>query len=112
MIEPIDVRDLLGRPGASKRHRSAVARRRTSAPSSRGFATTFPSRSTCCWRRWSRASWSRARCGARCRCGARGASTEFEQPLAVDVHEMFVPEPDDDTDDYPLDPTARSSPTR
>ena len=30
--------------------------------------------------------------------------TEFDQPLALEVHEMFVPDPEPDTDDYPLDP--------
>lgn len=28
---------------------------------------------------------------------------EFERPFAVDVSEMFVPRPEEDTDDYPLD---------
>lgn len=28
---------------------------------------------------------------------------EFERPFAVDVSEMFVPAPEEDTDDYPLD---------
>lgn len=30
--------------------------------------------------------------------------TTFEAPFDVDVHELFVPDPDEDTDDYRLDP--------
>jgi uncharacterized protein len=30
--------------------------------------------------------------------------TEFESPFEVTVHELFVPEPDEDADDYRLDP--------
>ena len=60
-LEPIDVRDLLGPPGElptratstgpldGPRHRAGAA-----------CATTSPSRATCCWSAWSRASWSRA----------------------------------------------------
>lgn len=29
---------------------------------------------------------------------------EFDEPFAVDLTEMFVPAPDEDADDYPLDP--------
>jgi DUF177 domain-containing protein len=35
---------------------------------------------------------------------------DFEQPFAVDLHEMFVPAPDEDTDDYPLDPEGLIEP--
>jgi uncharacterized protein len=29
---------------------------------------------------------------------------DLQQPFSVELHEMFVPEPEEDTDDYPLDP--------
>ena len=29
---------------------------------------------------------------------------DFQQQFSVQLHEMFVPAPEDDTDDYPLDP--------
>jgi uncharacterized protein len=29
---------------------------------------------------------------------------DFSQPFDVEVHELFVPTPDEDADDYPLDP--------
>ncbi|HEY6566968.1 MAG TPA: YceD family protein [Actinomycetota bacterium] len=34
----------------------------------------------------------------------------FEQPFSVDLHEMFVPAPEEDTDDYPLDPEGLIDP--
>jgi uncharacterized protein len=36
--------------------------------------------------------------------------TEFAAPFDVAVHEMFVPEPDEDADDYPLDPALGLEP--
>ena len=109
MIEPIDVRDLLGRPGASKHHRSAwllddlgteLARVRDDVPVEadlllealvEGILVSGTLQGTLS-----------LRC-ARC-------ITEFEQPLSVEVHELFVPEPEDDTDDYPLDPDGEIDP--
>ncbi len=35
---------------------------------------------------------------------------EFAQPFDVEVHEMFVPAPDEDADDYPLGPEATIEP--
>ncbi len=35
---------------------------------------------------------------------------DFEQPFDVEVHEMFVPAPDEDTDDYLLDPEGQIEP--
>lgn len=35
---------------------------------------------------------------------------EFDEPFAVDFTEMFVPVPDDDADDYPLDPEGYIEP--
>lgn len=32
--------------------------------------------------------------------------TELEQPFEVEVHELFSPNPDEDGDEYPLDPEA------
>ena len=103
MIEPIDVRDLLAHPGASKPHRfeslveeigTELAQVRDDVPVEgdlllealvEGVLVSGTLRGTLS-----------LRC-ARC-------IIEFEQSLAVEVHEMFVPQPEDDTDDYPLDP--------
>ena len=69
-----DRRARSGRPagqfptGARRRHAST-----SSAPSWPVCARTMRSRVTSCWRAWSRASWSRAPCAARSRCGAPGA---------------------------------------
>jgi len=35
---------------------------------------------------------------------------DFAQPFDIEVHEMFVPAPEDDTDDYPLDPEGSIEP--
>lgn len=103
MIPAIDVRDLTGQPGASKQHRvssvieglgTELARVREDEPVEgdlllealvEGILVTGALRGTFA-----------LRC-ARC-------LTEFEQPFEVDVHELFVAEPEPDTDDYPLDP--------
>jgi uncharacterized protein len=101
MIPPIDISDLLGQPGASRVHRlSAVveglgtelARLRDDVPLEgdlllealvEGILVSGTLTGTLA-----------LRC-ARC-------LTEFDQPLSVDVHEMFVPRPDPETDDYRL----------
>jgi uncharacterized protein len=103
VIPAIDVRDLAGQPGASKQHRVAstveglgieLARVRDDEPVEgelllealvEGILVTGTLRATLA-----------LRC-ARC-------LTELEQPFEVQVHELFVVDPEPDTDDYPLDP--------
>lgn len=103
MIPPIDVDHLIGQPGSSAHHRFAapieglgteLARVRDDVPLEgdlllealvEGILVSGSLRGSLA-----------LRC-ARC-------LTEFDQPLAVEVHEMFVPDPEPDTDDYPLDP--------
>ncbi|MGZ8578359.1 MAG: YceD family protein [Actinomycetota bacterium] len=102
-LEPIDVRDLLGQPGAS-RH---VTIRGTVTGLGTELAHVPDDAAVMCelllesvvegilvsgrlsgvWRL------SCARC-----------LTEFDAPFEVEVHELFVPEPDPDADDYRLDP--------
>jgi uncharacterized protein len=102
MIAPIDVRDLLGHPGASKPAviewlveglGTELARVPDDVPVAadllleslvEGILVSGTLQGVLS-----------LRC-ARC-------IVEFERPFAVEVYEMFVPEPDDDTDDYPLD---------
>lgn len=103
MIEPIDVRETLARPGSSATHRvhvsieglgTEVARISDDVPVGadllfeslvEGILVSGTLRGTMAFR-----------C-ARC---LRG----FDGPFDVEVHEMFVAEPAADTDDYPLDP--------
>jgi uncharacterized protein len=103
MIAEIDVRDLIGQPGSSKQHAVAeplvglgteLARLRDDVPIRgdlllealvEGILVSGTVRGTLA-----------LRC-ARC-------LKEFEQLVAVEVHEMFVVDPEPDTDDYPLDP--------
>lgn len=103
MIDAVDVRDIVTQPGASKQHAlrarvddlgTELARVRDDVPVSgdlllealvEGILVSGTVRGELV-----------LRC-ARC-------LTEFEQPFAVQVHEMFVVEPDADADDYPLDP--------
>jgi uncharacterized protein len=102
-MEPIDVADLLGHPGSSRPHRAAwaveglgteLAKVRDDVPVEadllleslvEGILVSGTVQATLSMR-----------C-ARC-------LKEFEQVCGVDVHELFVVEPDPDTDDYPLDP--------
>jgi uncharacterized protein len=109
VIEPIDVRDLLGHAGTSKRHRivstvhdlgTELAKLRDDVPIEadllleslvEGILVSGTLRGTLS-----------LRC-ARC-------ITGFEQALSVEVHEMFVPQPEDDADDYPLHPDGEIDP--
>jgi uncharacterized protein len=109
VIEPIDVTDLLGHPGSSRRHRAAwpveglgteLAHVRDDVPVDadllleslvEGILVSGTVRATLAMR-----------C-ARCLTG-------FEQPCTVDVHELFVVDPEPDTDDYPLDPEGLLDP--
>jgi uncharacterized protein len=103
VIEPIDVADLLGHPGASRQHRAAwpleglgteLARVRDDVPVEadlllesvvEGILVSGKIHTTLT-----------LRC-ARCLTG-------FERACIVEVHELFVVAPEADTDDYPLDP--------
>jgi uncharacterized protein len=103
VIEAIDVRDLVTQPGASRQHvvraqlddlGTELARLRDDVPLRadlllealvEGILVSGTVRGELV-----------LRC-ARC-------LTEFDQPLSVAVHEMFVVEPDPEADDYPLDP--------
>jgi uncharacterized protein len=109
VIEPIDVSDLLGHPGSSRQHRAAwpvdglgteLAQVRDEAPVEadllleslvEGILVSGTLRGTLA-----------LRC-ARCLTG-------FEEPCRVEVHELFVIEPEPDTDDYPLDPEGLLDP--
>jgi uncharacterized protein len=103
MIPAIDVRDLLGQPGASKRQHveAPVEGLRTElaqVPEDRPIEGDLDLESIVEGILVSgtlRGSLS-LRC-ARC-------LREFDQPFEVEVHELFVRSPDPDGDDYPLDP--------
>lgn len=109
MITRIDVRDLVGQPGASKEHHlegvvdelgTELARVRDDVPVAgdllleslvEGVLVSGTLRGTLA-----------LRC-ARC-------LKEFERPLTVEVHELFVSEPDEEADEYPLDPEGSIEP--
>ncbi|MGZ8594072.1 MAG: YceD family protein [Actinomycetota bacterium] len=100
-IDAIDVRDLVGHPGASREVGvrgvlEGLAGELAEVPDEiegelllesvvEGILVSGHLRGT-----------FRLRC-ARC-------LKDFSQPFDVEVHEMFVPAPDEDADDYPLDP--------
>lgn len=102
-MTPIDVSDLIGRPGASKEHRltsqieglgTELARVRDDVPVEgdllvealvEGILVSGTLGGTLS-----------LRC-ARC-------LTEFERPVSVTVNELFLLQPEPDGDDYPLDP--------
>lgn len=108
MIASIDVRDLVGQPGATKEHRlegpvaelgAELARVRDDAPVSadllleslvEGILVSGTLRGTLS-----------LRC-ARC-------LQEFDRPFAVEVHELFVGEPSED-DEYRIDPEGSIDP--
>ena len=109
MIPPIDVRDLIGRPGATKEHHlegqvpdlgTELARVRDDVPVSadlllesivEGVLVSGELTGTL-----------RLRC-ARC-------LTEFDRPFAVEVHELFVSEPDEEGEEYRIDPEGSIAP--
>jgi len=109
LIEPIDVRDLFGRPGTSKLHKVAapvdelqteLAGVRDDQPVDvdllleslvEGILVSGTLRGTFA-----------LRCAS--------CLKEFDQPFDVSVHEMFVIDPEPDTDDYPLDPEGMLDP--
>jgi len=108
-IEPIDVRDLMGHPGASRE----VAIRGTleglggelaDVPEHRPIEGELLLESVVEGILVS--GHLRGIFALRCaRC-----LKEFAQPFDVEVHEMFVPAPDDDADDYLLDPEGSIEP--
>lgn len=105
MIPPLDVRDLIGHPGASRSVRvewpieglgTELAEVRDDVAASVDLLLEALVEGILV------SGTLRGLFGLRCaRC-----LVEFERPFTVEVYEMFVPEPDEDTDDYPLD-TAR-----
>ena len=103
MIPPIDVSDLVGRPGASKEHRvespiealgTELARVRDDMPVEGHLLVEALVEGILV------SGTLGAKLALRCaRC-----LEEFERPFSVTVHELFVPQPEPDGDDYRLDP--------
>ena len=109
MIGAIDV-DSSSRP-ASKTEQFAGTSR-TSRPSSRACAKDAPiAGELVLQERSARGSSRRGRSGDP---GApvRPLPEDFERGFSVDVQELFVPFPHEDSDEYPLDPEGSWSPTR
>jgi uncharacterized protein len=105
MLAPIDVRDLIGHPGTSKRHGltgtmeelgTEVAAVREDAPLNGDLLLESVIEGILVTGRVS--GTLHLRC-ARC-------LTEFDAPLTVDVSELFLEAPDEEADDYPLDPAG------
>lgn len=108
-LAPIDVRDLAGHPGASKRVSvdgtleglgTEVASVPDDAPLHADLLLESVVEGILVSGRVS--GTFHLRC-ARC-------LDELDRPFAVDVTEMFVPDPDDEADDYPLDPEGSLDP--
>ena len=103
MIPAIDVRDLIGQPGSSRRNRSESAVEDLGTELAKVREETPVVSDLLLEALVEGILVSGALSGSlvlRCaRC-----LTEFGQAFAVEVHEMFIVEPADDTDDYPLDP--------
>jgi uncharacterized protein len=102
-LAPVDVRDLIGHPGTSKEVAvsgkieglgTEVASLREDAPVEGDLLLESVIEGILVSGRLTGAL--HLRC-ARC-------LTEFDAPLAVDVSELFLAEPDDEADTYPLDP--------
>lgn len=111
MIAPIDVRDLLGQPGATREYHleapiedfgTELARVRDDVPVAgdllleslvEGVLVSGSLRGTLS-----------LRC-ARC-------LREFDRAFTVEVHELFVSEPAEEADEYPLDPEGSIEPER
>jgi DUF177 domain-containing protein len=108
-LDLIDVRDLVGHPGASKTRQISgtvedLGTELARVPGDRPLAGDLLLESVIEGILVSGAVEGilQLRC-ARC-------LKEFDQPFSVPVHERFVSEPDPDADDYPLDPDGELNP--
>ncbi|MGZ4132595.1 MAG: YceD family protein [Actinomycetota bacterium] len=108
-LATIDVHELVGHPGASREEtvRGTVEGLRTELA---GVSEDVPVEADLLLESvvegifvtgYVRGTW-RLRC-ARC-------LVEFDEPFDVPVHELFVPHPDEDAEDYPLDPESGLDP--
>jgi uncharacterized protein len=109
MIGSIDVRDLLGHPGAAREVRIAgtlegLGTELAGVPADRPIEGTVLLESVIEGILVSGhlAGRLQLRC-ARC-------LKDFDAPLDVEVHELFTPAPDPEGDDYPLDPEGAFDP--
>jgi len=108
-MQEIDVRDLVGHPGASKEQvvhgtLDGLGTELASVPDDAPIVGQLLLESVVegilvSGRLFGTLSLRCARCLA-----------EFGRPLALDVHEMFVDRPDEDGDDYPLGPEGSLDP--
>jgi uncharacterized protein len=109
MIEAIDVRDLLGQPGSSREVRvrgtlEDLGTELAGVPTDRPLEADLLLESVV----EGILVTGRVRGSLQLRCAR--CLKDFEAPLEVDVSEMYVPAPDPDGDDYPLDPEGSVSP--
>jgi uncharacterized protein len=108
-IRAIDVRDLVGHPGASKEESvrgtlDGLGTELASVPDDEPIVGELLLESVV------EGILVSGRLGGTLRLRCARCLTDFERPFAVDVHEMFVERPDDDADDYPLDPQGALDP--
>ena len=105
----IDVRDLVGQPGSLAQARVA-ARSTNSAPSSPVCARTMPVEGDLVLEGLVEGILVSGRLRGTMALRCARCLKDFEQPFAVGPDEMFVPAPDEDADDYPLDPEGSIEP--
>jgi uncharacterized protein len=108
-MQTIDVRDLVGRPGASKEQSlhgtlDGLGTELAAVPEDAPIVGELLLESVV------EGILVSGRLAGTLKLGCARCLTEFERPFTVEVREMFVERPDEDADDYPLDPEGALDP--
>jgi uncharacterized protein len=109
MIGTIDVRDLVGRPGASKVEQVAGTLQDLETELA-GVAEDAPIRGELVLESIVEGILAMGRLEGSFSLRCARCLREFERGFAVDLQELFVPFPHEDSDEYPLDPEGYLDP--
>jgi uncharacterized protein len=109
VIAEIDVRDLLGAPGSS-REVAVSGELEGLGTEVATLAAGSPVKGELLLESVVEGILVSGRLSAVVACRCARCLREFEQPLALDVSELFVLEPDPDGDEYPMDPGGSLAP--
>jgi uncharacterized protein len=109
VIGTIDVRDLVGRPGTSKvEHVSGTLEDLETELA--GVAEDAPIRGELVLESLTEGILAMGRLEGSFSLRCARCLREFERGFAIDLHELFVPFPHEDSDEYPLDPKGYLEP--
>ncbi len=109
MLGTIDVRDLVGHPGSS-RDESVVGTVEGLATELARVPDDAPIRADLLLESVVEGILVSGRVGGRWTLRCARCLVEFDQPFRLELHELFVSEPDEEADTYPLGPDGRLEP--